>query len=277
MKVDLHIHTTASDGSWTPEQLVSNIQQAGIDFFAVTDHDTVANVAQSEQLAREYGLHFCKGVEISTTLQGQSFHILGYNINTEAVELEQLLKHNYALMEETDHDSIKKLIAAGIRLDYREYVDYQHNPARGGWKSLSFLIDKGLCTDANDFFANLFTPLVGISFPEFPSPVRAIAAIRQAGGIPVLAHPGSAFHGTDLEGTLNYFGKEDIAGVECYHPSHKAETIRDAIAWSRRHGKLITGGSDCHGTFLPDRKLGYPDVRLGELTLGPIISWPVDK
>jgi len=270
VKVDLHIHTTASDGSWTPEQLVSQIQQAGISFFAVTDHDTVANVTETEQLAATAGIGFCTGVEISTTLKRQSFHILGYKINLQTAALQQLLKHNYELMEEADHDSIKKLIAAGIKLDYQEYVDYQHNPARGGWKSLSFLIDKGLCTDAKDFFANLFTPLAGITFPEFPSPVKAIETIRQAGGIPVLAHPGSAFHGTELEETLNYFGKVDIAGVECYHPSHKAETVRAAIAWSRRHNKLITGGSDCHGVFLPDRRLGYPDIRLNELTLESI-------
>lgn len=273
MKVDLHIHTTASDGSWTPEQLVDKIQQAGIGFFAVTDHDSTANVMETEVLAKEAGLAFCKSVEISSTLDGQSFHILGYHIDTQSVELQQLLKHNYDLMEEADHESIKKLIAAGLKLDYQEYIDYQHDPTRGGWKSLSFLIDKGLCTGAQDFFTNFFSPLKGITFPDFPSPARAIETIRQAGGIPVLAHPGSAFHGNELEETLNYFGEMDIAGVECYHPSHSAETARDAAAWSRRHNKLITGGSDCHGIFLPERRLGYPDVHLDELVLGAIFRW----
>lgn len=90
--------------------------------------------------------------------------------------------------------------------------------------------------------------------------------------MPVIAHPGSAFHGNDLEETLNYFGREDIEGVECYHPSHKPETIRDALAWCKRHGKLITGGSDCHGDFLPNRKLGFPEVSMDELELGKILS-----
>ncbi|WP_312423286.1 PHP domain-containing protein [Anaerospora hongkongensis] len=273
MKVDLHIHTTASDGSWTPGQVVENSRLAGVGFLAVTDHDSTANVMEAEVLAKEAGLVFCRGVEISSTLAGQSFHILGYHVDPQSVELQQLLKHNVDLMEEADHESIKKLIAAGLKLDYQEYIDYQHNPARGGWKSLSFLIDKGLCTGAPDFFTNFFTPLRGITFPEFPSPARAIEAIHLAGGIPVLAHPGSAFHGNDLEETLNYFGKMDIAGVECYHPSHSTGTVRAAADWSRRHSKLITGGSDCHGIFLPERRLGYPDVDVDDLVLGPILHW----
>ena len=272
MRVDLHIHTTASDGSWTPEQLVEKASQAGLDYLAVTDHDTTLNVKRTADLAQAIGMRVVTGVEICTTLKGQSFHILGYGVDIESQVLQQLLQHNTHLMEETDYSSVTKLIASGIAIDLEEYLAYDHDPGRGGWKSLSFLIDKGLCCDANDFFTNLFIARRGISFPEFPLPSRAIAAIRQAGGVPIIAHPGSAFHGTNLVDTLNYFGREDIDGVECYHPSHKPETIRDALAWCKRHGKLITGGSDCHGDFLPDRKLGFPEVSMDQLELGEIIS-----
>lgn len=272
MKVDLHVHTTASDGSWAPRQLVAQAQAAGIACLAVTDHDTIAHVEIMEDLAQAAGMAFIKGVEICTTLKGQSFHILGYGIDTANKNLRHLLDYNTRLMEETDHDSMVKLIDCGYPIDLREYEAYRHDPARGGWKSLSFLIDKGLCKNAGDFFAHLFTAERGITFPEFPLPSQAIAAIRDAGGIPVLAHPGSAFHGHELEETLNVFGREEIAGIECYHPSHEAETIRDAIAWCRRHSKLITGGSDCHGEFIPERKLGYPAVTIDQLQLGEI--WP---
>ncbi len=272
MKIDLHVHTTASDGSWSPQQLVSQAQRAGIACLAVTDHDTTAHVAVTADLAEAAGLAFIKGVEICTTLKGQSFHILGYGIDTGNENLQHLLHHNTKLMEETDHDSMVKLIACGLPIDLQEYETYRHNPARGGWKSLSFLIDKGLCHSAGDFFSELFTSERGITFPEFPLPSQAIAVIRDAGGFPVLAHPGSAFHGHELDEALNTFGREDIAGIECYHPSHQTETTRDAIAWCHRHSKLITGGSDCHGEFIPDRKLGYPSITIDQLQLGEI--WP---
>lgn len=274
MRVDLHLHTTASDGSWTPEQVVANACEAGIGLLAVTDHDTTANVEQTTELARNAGLHVVPGVEICSTLAGQSFHILGYGIDIRNSTLQKLLRHNTQLMEQTDHDSISKLIAGGLAIDLEEYLAYQHNASRGGWKSLNFLIDKGFCRDANDYFANLFTTGRGISFPEFPLPRQAIEAIRQAGGVPILAHPGSSFHGSELNETLNCFGKEDIAGIECYHSSHKPETIRDALAWCRQHDKLVTGGSDCHGDFMPSRKIGFPEVTIDQLQLGAINPLP---
>ncbi|BBB91474.1 MAG TPA: PHP domain-containing protein [Methylomusa anaerophila] len=267
MKVDLHIHTTASDGSWTPSRLIDEVGKAGIGLFAVTDHDTTQNIAETGRLAAAAGLAFLPGVEVSSTLGNQSFHILGYGIDPDNEELRRLIAWNTQLLAEADHNSIRKLIADGFAIDYGEYAAYQHDPARGGWKSLSFLIDKGFCRDVNDFFSRLFTAERGIRFPDFPPPAKAIQAIRSAGGSPVLAHPGSSFHGTSLDETLDFFGKEDIAGVECFHPSHDAATTRRVIAWCQRNGLSITGGSDCHGDFVSKRRLGRPSIHLEQVRL----------
>lgn len=270
MKADLHIHTTASDGSWTPPELIEQLQQAEIGLFAVTDHDSVACLKEIGILARERGLKFIPGVEICSTLYGRCFHILGYGIDAGSPVLLQLLNHNTEMMEHADEVSIRKLIAQGLPIDYAEYRSYQHNPARGGWKSLSYLTDKGLCKDVKGFFAELFTAERGIFFPEFPVPHEVINVIHAAGGKAVLAHPGSDFHGTQLEETLEYFAGEAIDGVECYHPSHDEATAGQAFAWCERHGLLATGGSDCHGAFVPSRRLGTPDIQLSMLRLGPL-------
>lgn len=270
MKVDLHIHTTASDGSWTPEKLVAEVHKAGIGLFAVTDHDTVRNIPLARQLAAEAGIAFLSGVEISTTVAGRSFHILGYGIDPAAEGLQRILRHNTELLEEVDRDSIRKLIANGFAIDYEEYCAYRHDPARGGWKSLSFLIDKGFCRDVQDFFGNLFTPEKGLAFPVYLPPREVIGAIKAAGGMAILAHPGSDFHGPALEETLDHFGHEEITGVECFHPGHNEATTRRVLAWSRKNGLLITGGSDCHGTFVPQRHLGVPFVQLEQLRLGEL-------
>jgi len=268
MRADLHIHTTASDGSWSVDQLIQELISAGVGLFSVTDHDSVANVVTACRLAKQAGLSFIPGVEICTTLKGQSFHILGYGIDPEAKSLERILAHNTALMEEVDHASIKKLIADGLAIDYAEYCSYRHDPARGGWKSLSFLIDKGFCRDVSEFFSTLFTAERGITFPEFLSPLAVIEAVKEAGGVPVLAHPGSEFHGPALEETLDFFAREEICGVECYHPGHDAATTRRAIEWCKRRGLMITGGSDCHGEFVPHRRLGMPAIEVEDLKLG---------
>jgi predicted metal-dependent phosphoesterase TrpH len=167
---------------------------------------------------RNWGWVFA-GVEISVTLAGHLFHILGYGIDPEGEALQRILAANTALMEEVDHDSIKRLAADGFPIDYGEFCAYDHDPGRGGWKSLSYLIDKGLCTGVGDFFSELFNAKRGIVFPEFPHPAAAIAAIKEAGGVPVLAHPGSEFHGPALEETMDMFAAQDIEGVECFHPA----------------------------------------------------------
>lgn len=272
IRVDLHIHTTASDGTWDAAQLVQKVKQAGIGLFSIADHDTVINLEAAAHLAAAEDIAFLPGVEICSTLNNQSFHILGYNIEAANPSLQKLLAYNTELMEETDHNSIRKLAAGGFPISYEEYCEYRHDPRRGGWKSLNFLIDKGLCSDINDFFANLFTKERGIVFPEFPPPCEAIAAIKAAGGVPVLAHPGSGFHGSTLEETLDFFAGEDIQGVECYHPCHDEATARRAAAWCDRRGLLITGGSDCHGDFVKNRCLGQPEIYLSQLRLGRLIE-----
>lgn len=268
MRADLHIHTTASDGSWSVDKLIQELTSAGIGLFSVTDHDSVANVAEACRQAAQANIGFIPGVEICTTLKGQSFHILGYGIDPEAKPLARILAHNTELMEEVDHASIKKLIADGLAIDYDEYCAYRHDPARGGWKTLSFLIDKGFCRDVSDFFSNLFTSERGITFPEFPSPLKVIEIVKEAGGVPVLAHPGSDFHGPALEQTLDYFAGEQIEGVECFHPGHDAVTTRRAVEWCRKKRLYITGGSDCHGEFVPHRRLGMPPIEVEDLWLG---------
>lgn len=272
MRVDLHIHTTASDGTWTPEELIEKVKALNIKLFSVTDHDTVKNVAETQQLAQKNGLKFIPGVEVSSTLNGRYFHILGYGVDIKCSKLLNLLKYNTTLMEKTDEDSIQKLIDTGITLDIDDYKAYQHNPSRGGWKSLSYLIDKGICKNIEEFFSNLFIKEKGIEFPVFPQPQEVIDIIRTANGIPVLAHPGSQFHGTTLEETLDFFKGVYIEGIECFHPSHSHETIANALKWCKRHDMIITGGSDCHGNFVPERKLGIPYITLRDLSLKNIIT-----
>lgn len=269
MKVDLHIHTQASDGTWTPMQLVEHVRAAGIGLFAVADHDSIDSVAACEILARESGPRFLRGAEFCSTLEGNVYHILAYGFDPGNAALRRLLNSNYQLRESTDLGCLQILQRDNFPIDLEAYKAYKNNPARGGWKGLNFLIDQGLCANVDDFLGRLFGKHRPLPFPAFPPPSEILAAIISAGGVPILAHPGAQWLKMDEE-LLEMFRKTGIRGLECYTSYHNEDAARRFVAWCRRHDLLVTGGSDCHGDFTPNRKLGIPaiaydDLRLGEL------------
>lgn len=269
MRVDLHIHTQASDGTWTPAQLVEHVRAAGIGLFAVADHDSIGSVTACEALVRGSGLRFLRAVEISTTWHGALYHIIAYGVNPVDQALGQLLAGNRRLLEGANRESLELLRQDGFPVDLAAYDAYASDPARGGWKGLNFLVDQGLCADVRDYFDRLFNANRPVPFPTFPPPAEVIATITAAGGVPILAHPGSPWLPIGDE-VLEAFRQAGIRGLECYTSYHDAVISQRFVAWCQRHDLLITGGSDCHGDFAPGRKLGVPpiedtDLRLGEL------------
>lgn len=258
MRIDLHIHSMASDGTWDPEQLVAAACQVGLGALAVTDHDTVANVAATERLALAAGLKFIRGAEICATKQGHCFHILGYGLALDDKPLLELLAHNEALLAQKDEDSIALLAKEGWPVSVAEFHAYDYDRHRGGWKALAYLQDKGLCRNVQDFFTRIFTPEHNLAFPTFPSIGEVVAAIHGAGGVALCAHAASDFHGPGLEPVLAQLVEEPLDGFECYHSGHSLEDTRKLVAHCRAHGLLISGGSDCHGSFVPSRHLGEP-------------------
>jgi predicted metal-dependent phosphoesterase TrpH len=276
MKVDLHIHSQASDGTWSPAQLVEQVRAAGIDIFAAVDHDCMASVAACEALALESGLRFLRGVEISTTMNGNLYHMLAYGFDSSNIALRRLLDSNYRQHEATDLECLHILQRDNFPVDLGAYEAYENDPARGGWKALNYLIDLGICTGVDDFLSRLFGKHRPMPFPTFPSPAEIVAIIVAAGGVPILAHPGAQWL-NNIEAVLEDFRHAGIRGLECYTSYHNPDAAQRFVAWCRRHDLLITGGSDCHGDFVPNRKLGVPpitdnDLRLGELGSAIITS-----
>ena len=267
MQVDLHIHSTASDGTWTPTEVVAAALAAGLGAIAVTDHDSVANVAATHELAVAAELKFIPGTEICSTKDDFCFHILGYGIDVTNKRLLDLLEHNERLLNSKDDESIKMLIERGWLLDFEEFLRYDYDRRRGGWKALAFLQDKGLCGDVNDFFSRIFTKEHDLGFPVFPSIKEVVDAIHAAGGVALCAHAASSFHGPGLAATLLELAKEDFDGFECYHSGHSREDTAALLTYCRQHQLLVSGGSDCHGSFVPSRALGRPVIDSSDLNL----------
>ncbi|MFD3158426.1 PHP domain-containing protein [Haloimpatiens sp. FM7330] len=273
MIVDLHIHTMASDGTWTPEQIVLEAIDKGVKLISITDHDETSNLKEAENQAKRYDIKFIKGVEISSTYNGELFHILGYGIDEQNIKLRDILKGNRKLLEDKDDNSIKALRERGYNIDFNEYVSYKHNPSRGGWKALNFLIDKNICKDVGDFFANLFVGENSLAFPQFPHPKEIVEIVKQAGGVPILAHPYYVHTEEKVEDRLSTFFDMGIEGFECYHPNHSQQITKECIEWCKRNNAIITAGSDCHGDFIKTRSVGKPRVCMEQLNLGKLVQF----
>lgn len=273
MRVDLHIHTIASDGRWTPEQVVTGCAAEGIELLAIADHDAVASVLPAKQLAREAGLGFIPAVEVTALNEAHGLlHILGYGIDPTEPHLLEMLEENRTKLEATDDADIRQLIKLGYDIDWDDYEAYTYDRTRGGFKSLNYLIDQGFCTGPADFFVEIRSKLNN-PWPDFADPARAVAVIREAGGVPVLAHPGATFkdRGGVTRTTLDPLLPLGIAGLECYSQYHDPATTETCLTWCRKHDLLITGGSDYHGGFV-GRQLGVPVVDISQLRLNGLIE-----
>lgn len=267
VRVDLHVHSCASDGTWSPEELVRHVKEAGIRIFALTDHNTIENVSRTSALARAQGVFFIPGVEIDSVHEGYTYHILGLGIDIENSGLKSLLKNQEERMEMRDKRAIAFLESKYPHVSAEDYECYEDDRSRGGWKALNYCIDKKLCSDYREFFA-LFPDDSPLSEPPGFHPAEdVISVIKKAGGCAVLAHPGASFYSPDYRTVLNDMLKMGIQGVECYHIENGEEVTRYALEFCNTHKLLVTGGSDCHGAFVRERRLGNPDVRLSDLVL----------
>jgi predicted metal-dependent phosphoesterase TrpH len=270
MRADLHIHTTASDGRWSPETLIQNLLETDITLFAVTDHDSINNVLTTEKLANQTNLHFIRGVEISTTYKSKCVHVLGYGINPASAALKHVLSINQKALEKGNRQEIAKLISMGYNLSLKEYEAYTYDQQRGGWKSLNFVIDNGIAKDLYEYSKNIY-PKIGLDEIRFIALEDAVRIIKQAEGIPILAHPGASFADEDLEEELTKIKNLGIAGVECYAQYHDEILINRCVHLCNQYDLLITGGSDYHGGFV-NRTLGVPKIdHIKDLYLGPIL------
>lgn len=259
-KIDLHLHSTASDGTWTPLEAVQAAKAAGLAMMALTDHDSVANVVEAETYAQEAGIKYLRGVEICTTENGHCYHVLSYGLDITNKGLQELLAYNNYLLEQKDENSIQKLVDLGWPVSLEEFRHYSYDRRRGGWRSLAYLEDKNLCKDIKDFFARIFTEENGLCFPTFGGIKETIDLIHNAGGVAILAHAASDFHGPGLEETLAELGAYAFDGFECYHTGHSAEDTAKLVEYCRQHHLMRTGGSDCHGALVASRVIGEPTI-----------------
>ena len=265
--IDLHLHSTASDGTLTPEEIIVRACRLGLAAVAITDHDTVDGVRQVLQNGIPQAISYLTGVEVSTAAPPGlpcrgSLHLLGYGFRPDDPALSRQLKKLQDARRNRNPRIIAKLQALGIDIQMEELPPDDNAQQTGRPHIARLLMEKGVVANFDDAFERF----LGNDAPAYVDKYRiairdAIQLIRQAGGIPVLAHP-ALIHSignwplTDLLAELQSAG---LMGLEAYYPEHSAAQTQQFLALAKQYGLLVTGGTDFHGAIKPGIEMGSGD------------------
>jgi predicted metal-dependent phosphoesterase TrpH len=254
MKLDLHIHTTTSDGAWSPEAVVRGAAEGGLDVIAVADHDTTAAFAAAAAVGVEVRVQVIPALEVSSTHEGRDVHVLGYFVEPEAPSMVAHRERATNRRDERMHEMIEKLVAGGIEISF-EQVEEAAGPDRGtiGRPHLAkALVASGHVASVQ----SAFNTLIGDDHDAFVpthllTPVEAVELILAAQGLPIWAHP----PGDLVDPLLPELVRAGLRGLEVYRPTRKKHDTLRYERICRSSGLLMSGGSDWH---TPDggRKLG---------------------
>ncbi len=278
MKIDLHIHTkTGSDGNLSIEEVFREAKRRSIDLMSITDHDFIDCQERAITLAKEYGIIYITGVELNVTFQYNdkpiSLDFLGYQYDIGNEELKSKLKmlrehrekRAQQILEKLNVEFEKENIERFTEKDIKNIQD-SVDGAFGRPHIANYLIEKGIVRDKQEAFDKY---LVKCDVPKYPlSLAEASGLVRNAGGILVHAHPGDP-HGTSLISVTSSLDEqtkiieeymlEYIDGIECWHSNNDAKITAHYVKFARKHGLLMTGGSDCHQKPIIMGTLDIPD------------------
>lgn len=254
--LDLHIHTTASDGSLTPTQVVQLARKKGFSLIAVTDHDTMGGVAEALEAGKKYNVDVVPGVEISSGVTLE-VHMLGYGMSPDHPVMKAMMEDMRAARVERMERIIENLQKMGVPITVEE-VEAVAGGAIGRPHIAQVLIAHGLVPDVR----TAFREYIGVGAKAYVerrkmTSEQVIANIRDAGGVPVLAHGGLLrISEVELNQWIDSMAKKGLMGLECYHNAHTPQMERLLRAAAERSGLLVTGGSDFHGASRPDVEMG---------------------
>jgi predicted metal-dependent phosphoesterase TrpH len=254
--VDLHAHSTASDGSRAPADVVREAKRIGLAALALTDHDTVAGIAEATAAAEELGLRVVPGVELSAVEGDVETHILGLHLS-DTRELEAQLIALRDMRRTRAERMVARLNELGVRIDFASVLEQAAGGAIGRPHVARAMIAEGWAVD----FRDAFERYLGNGRPAYVTKERlavseATALIHRAGGLAILAHPS---HSGTRE-RIAAFVEQGMDGIEVRHPSHSAEDTARLAALVEHFSLVPSGGSDWHGSADGPRTLGMMRV-----------------
>lgn len=252
MKCDLHIHTNYSDGKYSPEKVVKFAYDVGLTYISITDHDTVSGVPIAMEYGKKYGLKVIPGIEFSSVYHDKDVHILGYFIDYKSNYVNEYLSMLKKERERRAKEIVMKLNDMGYMIDFRQVRQIAQDGAIGRPHIASALYESGYVKTKEEAFYGLIGNNDPAYVPKFKVTVPdAIRFLKKNGAVVVIAHPG-LIGDKNIVLNLLEFGFD---GIEVYHPKHSESDIEFYRDLARKHGLILTGGSDFHW-FSQDVRIG---------------------
>ncbi len=266
MRIDLHTHSTASDGTQAPAEVVASAREAGVDVLALTDHDTTQGWAPAADAATRLGVALVRGIEVSCSDHGRSVHLLGYLPDPDhpalAAELRRARESRVGRLRRI----VELMAADGLPVTYAQ-VQAQVPP--GATEGRPHIADALVASGTVATRDEAFRRWLGNDSPYYvrhyaPDPVHAVELVLEAGGVPVYAHPfGRDLSTTATDRRIEAMAAAGLAGLEVHHRDHDADAVARGLALAERLSLLVTGSSDYHGAG--------KENRLGEHTTDPAV------
>ena len=276
--IDLHTHSTASDGSCSPERLVALAIDARLSALALTDHDTLAGIDEATREARGAGLCIIPGVEIEIASESGELHLLGLGLYGDRSGLEAALAAMREQRRGRNAKMIDKFQRAGIPVTLGELEHLAGGEIVSRAHFAHLLVKKRIVSSIDAAFSRFIGK--GKEFYEPRNCLglgEAAALIARAGGVAIIAHPVSlGIRGAALRQHCSACRDQGVSGIEAWHPNHSLKECMTLARLARGLGMIVTGGSDFHGDHMPQRRLGFtsggraiPDSLLDSLPLRP--------
>jgi predicted metal-dependent phosphoesterase TrpH len=248
--IDLHLHSTASDGNFSPQEVVKRADDLGFSAIAITDHGTIEGIKPALKAAKGLDIELVPGIELNTDYLDTEVHVLGYYIDYE----NQKLLDKIAELKQARYNRAKKIVEKlndlDVAIEFSRVLELADGATLGRSHIAQILLEDGYVAN----WSEAFDKYIGRQAPAYVGRQRltvkgAINLIKEADGIPIIAHPGLI----NNDQALNQFINWGVEGIEVYHTEHNKQEKEKYLDFSKTNNLLITGGSDCHG---PRRKEG---------------------
>lgn len=244
--VDLHLHTTASDGRLSPTELIHLLASQGLKQVAISDHDTTEGLAEAFAAAEEFpDMRIIPAIELSTDIPGDEVHMLGYFLRHEDEELQKILREFRMGRLERGRMMVEKLATLGINIEWERVQEIAGEGSVGRPHIALAMVEKGYCKEPKDAFPE-YLGRNGSAYVERSkmTPPEAVEMLIRFGAVPVLAHPAYL---NDMETTIAELAEAGIVGLEVHYAQFSPETVQQLAGLADRYGLIPCGGSDYHG------------------------------
>ncbi|MDU2288690.1 MAG: PHP domain-containing protein [Clostridium celatum] len=251
MLTDLHIHSYYSDGTMSPQEILEEAKNRGLEIISITDHDVLDSYEELKVEAEKANIKVIRGVEIDSIFEGHLVHLLAYKFNDNE-DFFALVNRAKEQLLETSIELIRRMEKEYENISLEDYNSYEYDRRKGGWKGIHYLFDKNITEGLFDGMKLYGKYECGHEKFDFPTVKEVCDITHNAGGYVVLAHPCNYYKDKTREEILEkleILKSDGIDGVECYYPANSDLMTETCLEFCRKNDLIITAGSDSHGDF----------------------------